>query len=146
MEDWIRLATDIELNYAAFDGFIILHGTGQHDVGRIPHTSSSSWLSSSTDTMAYTSSALSFLLQDLGKTVIVTGAQIPLGELRNDAVDNFLGSLILAGGYVIPEVSLYFGHRLFRGNRARKVSSLEFGAFASPNMDPLGTGEWRSIF
>lgn len=91
--------------------------------------------------MAYTSSALSFLLEDLGKTVIVTGAQIPLGQLRNDAVDNFLGSLLLAGGYVIPEVSLYFAHHLYRGNRSRKVSSLEFEAFASPNMDPLATGQ-----
>lgn len=92
--------------------------------------------------MAYTSSALSFLLEDIGKTVIVTGAQIPLGELRNDAVDNFLGSLILAGGYVIPEVGLYFGHVLYRGNRTRKVSSLEFKAFQSPNMEPLGVGRW----
>ncbi len=90
--------------------------------------------------MAYTASALSFLLEDIGKTVIVTGAQIPLGELRNDAVDNFLGSLILAGGYVIPEVGLYFAHTLYRGNRTRKVSSLEFEAFQSPNMEPLGVG------
>ena len=141
MGDWIRLATDIELNYAAFDGFIILHGTGEHGTGGGICDLFSSSLGAFTDTMAYTSSALSFLLEDLGKTVIVTGAQIPLGELRNDAVENFLGSLILAGGYVIPEVSLYFGHRLFRGNRARKVSSLEFAAFASPNMDPLGAGE-----
>ncbi|KAJ9095613.1 hypothetical protein QFC21_005484 [Naganishia friedmannii] len=114
--DWIRLAADIEANYSAYDGFVILHGT---------------------DTMAYTSSALSFLLEDLGKTVIVTGAQVPLGQLRNDAVENTLNSIILAGTYVIPEVCLYFDRKLLRGNRTRKVSSSDFAAFASPNMDPL---------
>jgi 60kDa lysophospholipase len=102
--DWIRIATEIELNYSLFDAFVILHGT---------------------DTMAYTSSALSFLLEDLGKTVvrsyttaqaisvrsakerkqIVTGAQIPLSQLRNDAVDNLLGALSIAGHYIIPGTS-----------------------------------------
>lgn len=112
------------------------------------------------DTMAYTSSALSFLLEDLGKTVIVTGAQVPLGQLRNDAVENCLNSIILAGTYVIPgnapseaklsgmltvlrvtEVCLYFDRKLLRGNRTRKVSSSDFAAFASPNMDPLAERE-----
>ncbi|KAF7322625.1 L-asparaginase [Mycena chlorophos] len=114
-EDWIRLATEIELNYS-FDAFVILHGT---------------------DTMSYTSSALSFLLEDLGKTVILTGAQIPLSELRNDALDNLMGALTIAGNYIIPETSLFFNHTLFRGNRVSKVSSYDFAAFESPNFAPL---------
>ncbi|KAG5353097.1 hypothetical protein C0989_010300 [Termitomyces sp. Mn162] len=78
--DWVRIATEIELNYA-FDAFLVLHGT---------------------DTMAYSASALSFMLEDLGKTVILTGAQIPMSQLRNDAVDNFIGALTIAGHYIIP--------------------------------------------
>lgn len=116
IEDWIRIATEIELNYPLFDAFVILHGT---------------------DTMAYTSSALSFLLEDLGKTVIVTGAQIPLSQLRNDAVDNLLGALSIAGHYIIPECCLFFNHTVFRGNRVSKVSSADFNAFTSPNFPPL---------
>ncbi|KAL5635409.1 hypothetical protein ACGC1H_004261 [Rhizoctonia solani] len=115
-EDWLAIATEIELNYSAYDGFIVLHGT---------------------DTMCYTSSALSFLLEDLGKTVIITGAQIPLSQLRNDAIENLLGALSIAGQYVIPEVCLYFNHTLFRGNRVSKVSSFDLNAFASPNFPPL---------
>ncbi|KAJ1309577.1 hypothetical protein OPQ81_006350 [Rhizoctonia solani] len=115
-EDWLAIATEIELNYSAYDGFIVLHGT---------------------DTMCYTSSALSFLLEDLGKTVIITGAQIPLSQLRNDGIENLLGALSIAGQYVIPEVSLYFNHTLFRGNRVSKVSSFDLNAFASPNFPPL---------
>ncbi|EKM55053.1 uncharacterized protein PHACADRAFT_94654 [Phanerochaete carnosa HHB-10118-sp] len=128
--DWIRIATDIELNYAAFDAFVVLHGT---------------------DTMSYTSSALSFLLEDLGKTVIVTGAQIPLSQLRNDAVDNLLGALALAGHYIIPEVSLFFNHTLYRGNRVYKHSSNDLDAFASPNFAPLVhvgidiTVDWNNV-
>ncbi|THH27044.1 hypothetical protein EUX98_g7142 [Antrodiella citrinella] len=116
IEDWIRIATEIELNYATFDAFVILHGT---------------------DTMSYTSSALSFLLEDLGKTVIVTGAQIPLSQLRNDAVDNLLGALTIAGHYIIPECCLFFNHTLYRGNRVSKFSSNDFNAFNSPNFPPL---------
>ncbi|EJD44134.1 asparaginase-domain-containing protein [Auricularia subglabra TFB-10046 SS5] len=114
--DWIRIATEIELNYHLFDAFVVLHGT---------------------DTMCYSSSALSFLLEDLGKTVILTGAQIPLSQLRNDAVDNFLGALWVAGHYIIPEVSLYFNHVLYRGNRCSKTSSFALNAFESPNFPPL---------
>ncbi|KAJ7632854.1 L-asparaginase [Roridomyces roridus] len=114
-EDWIRLASEIELNYS-FDAFVILHGT---------------------DTMSYTSSALSFLLEDLGKTVILTGAQIPLSQLRNDAVDNLMGALTIAGTYIIPECCLYFNHTLFRGNRVSKISSYDLAAFQSPNFSPL---------
>ncbi|CEL51634.1 60kDa lysophospholipase [Rhizoctonia solani AG-1 IB] len=87
--------------------------------------------------MCYTSSALSFLLEDLGKTVIITGAQIPLSQLRNDGIENLLGALSIAGQYVIPEVCLYFNHTLFRGNRVSKVSSFDLNAFASPNFPPL---------
>ncbi|KAG8909307.1 hypothetical protein FRC00_010354 [Tulasnella sp. 408] len=114
--DWIRIATEIELNYSNFDAFVILHGT---------------------DTMGYTSSALSFLLEDLGKTVIITGAQIPLSQLRNDAVDNLLGALTIAGQFIIPECCLYFNHTLFRGNRVTKSSSYDLDAFSSPNFPPL---------
>ncbi|KZO95804.1 asparaginase-domain-containing protein [Calocera viscosa TUFC12733] len=116
LSDWVRIATDIELNYYNFDAFVVLHGT---------------------DTMCYSSSALSFMLEDLGKTVILTGAQIPLSELRNDAVENLLGALSIAGHYIIPECCLYFNHRLYRGNRVSKVSSDDFDAFDSPNLHAL---------
>jgi lysophospholipase len=111
--------------------------------------------------MAYTSSALSFLLEDLGKTVIMTGAQIPLSQLRNDATDNLMGSLTIAGHYIIPgkasrlpsllgerskssysECCLYFSHTLFRGNRSTKASSFDLNAFESPNFPPLVKGEF----
>lgn len=116
MSDWIRIATDIERYYKKFDAFIILHGT---------------------DTMSYTASALSFLLENLGKSVIITGSQIPLSELRNDACDNLLGALTIAGHYVIPEVSLFFNNRLMRGNRTTKQKAMDFDAFDSPNLKPL---------
>ena len=76
-----------------------------------------------TDTMAYTASALSFMLHGLGKSVVLTGSQIPLGRVRNDAVDNLLGALLIAGHYELPEVGIYFADRLLRGNRARKVDA-----------------------
>ncbi|XJO76275.1 hypothetical protein BDV3_006823 [Batrachochytrium dendrobatidis] len=116
MTDWVKIATNIEVNYRLFDAFIILHGT---------------------DTMAYTASALSFMLEDLGKTVIVTGSQVPLAEVRNDAVDNLLGALTIAGHFVIPEVGLFFDNKLFRGNRSSKVNAVDFNAFDSPNLRPL---------
>ncbi|KAG9318583.1 asparaginase-domain-containing protein [Chiua virens] len=119
IDDWIRVATEIELNYTDFDAFVILHGT---------------------DTMCYSSSALSFLLEDLGKTVILTGAQIPLSQLRNDAVDNLLGALSIAGHYIIPECSLFFNHTLYRGNRVSKISSYDLNAFHSPNFPSLVSG------
>ncbi|KIL69953.1 hypothetical protein M378DRAFT_195832 [Amanita muscaria Koide BX008] len=116
LNDWIRVATEIELNYQTFDAFVVLHGT---------------------DTMSYTSSALSFLLEDLGKTVILTGAQIPMSQLRNDAVDNLMGALTIAGHFIIPECCLYFNHTLYRGNRVSKLSSYSLSAFDSPNFPPL---------
>jgi lysophospholipase len=115
-KDWLRLAADISLNYKSFDAFVILHGT---------------------DTMSYTSSALSMLLENLGKPVIVTGAQVPLSELRNDAIENVLGALILASSNPIPEVTLFFSSTLFRGNRVSKLSNATLDAFDSPNLAPL---------
>ena len=114
--DWIGFARNIEEQYHNYDAFVILHGT---------------------DTMAYTASALSFLLENLGKTVIITGSQVPFSELRNDAHENFLGALTLAGHYVIPEVTIFFDNRLIRGNRSRKVNAVDFAAFDSPNLKPL---------
>jgi len=117
-DDWLRIARDIAAHHDRYDGFVVLHGT---------------------DTMAYTASALAFMLQGLQKPVILTGSQIPLCELRNDARENLVTALILAAGCPIPEVCLYFGSRLLRGCRATKVSADGFDAFASPNYPPLGT-------
>ncbi|BGP14338.1 hypothetical protein JCM10213v2_002285 [Rhodosporidiobolus nylandii] len=89
--------------------------------------------------MAFSAAALSFVLENLGKPVILTGAQIPLSELFTDAIDNLLGSLIIAGHFAIPEVCLFFDNKLFRGNRAIKFSSEDFHAFQSPNLAPLAT-------
>ena len=114
--DWQRIADDIANNYHKYDGFIILHGT---------------------DTMAYTASALSFMLEDLSKPVIVTGSQIPLAELRSDGQVNLLNALYVAANYPIAEVGLFFNNRLLRGNRSRKVDADGFSAFDSPNFPPL---------
>ncbi|KAG0143989.1 hypothetical protein CROQUDRAFT_134634 [Cronartium quercuum f. sp. fusiforme G11] len=114
--NYLQICHSIQANYHAFDAFVVLHGT---------------------DTMSYTASALSFLLENLGKSVILTGAQIPLSSPRNDAVDNLLGALHIGGSYLIPEVSLYFNHQLWRGNRTVKFSSVEFDAFRSFNLEPL---------
>lgn len=91
------------------------------------------------DSLAYTCSALSFMLQNLGKSVILTGSQAPMVELQNDATDNLLGSLIIAGHFMIPEVCLFFNYNLFRGNRTMKTSASDFAAFSSPNLPPLAT-------
>ena len=115
--DWHCIAERIRSNYHLYDGFVVLHGT---------------------DTLAYTASALSFMLQDLTKPVIITGSQIPLSELRNDAQDNLITALVLARNYPIPEVLLYFNGRLLRGNRATKVKATGFDAFDSPNFPWLG--------
>lgn len=115
---WGQIAKAIHRNYQLFDAFIVLHGT---------------------DSLAYTCSALSFMLQNLGKPVILTGSQAPMLELQNDATDNLLGSLVIAGHFMIPEVCLFFNYKLFRGNRAMKTSANEFSAFSSPNYPPLAT-------
>ncbi|CAG0905653.1 unnamed protein product, partial [Darwinula stevensoni] len=116
MDDYIRIASDIKSTYHLFDGFVILHGT---------------------DTLCYTASALSFMLENLGKSVILTGSQIPIFETRSDGRDNFIGALILAGNYVIPEVTIFFNHKLFRGNRTTKMDTGALDAFDSPNLPPL---------
>ncbi|XP_055589321.1 L-asparaginase isoform X2 [Uranotaenia lowii] len=114
--DWVRIATDIKQSYEFFDGFVVLHGT---------------------DTLSYTAAALSFMFENLGKTVVITGSQIPIFETRTDGKDNFTSALILAGNYVIPEVCIFFNSRLFRGNRTIKTSSNALDAFNSPNVAPL---------
>ncbi|KAI0169509.1 asparaginase-domain-containing protein [Hypoxylon sp. FL1284] len=113
---WTQIARTITANYHLFDGFVVLHGT---------------------DSLSYTASALSFMMEDLGKPVILTGSQASIFALQSDAVDNLLGSLIIAGTFVIPEVCLFFHHTLFRGNRTTKVSASSFEAFASPNCESL---------
>ncbi|MCP4420493.1 MAG: asparaginase [Chloroflexi bacterium] len=116
--DWSRIATDICDHYDDYDGFIVLHGT---------------------DTMAYTASALAFMLKGLGKPVICTGSQIPLCEIRNDAQENLIDALLLAAYHPIPEVCLLFNSQLFRGCRVVKVDADGFDAFESPNCAPLAT-------
>jgi len=118
---WIKMAEIIKENYQQNDGFVILHGS---------------------DTMAYTASALSFMLENLNKPVIVTGSQLPIGVLRTDAKENLLTSIEIAttqlnGKSIVPEVSIYFEYNLYRGNRATKTSAEEFKAFTSPNFPVL---------
>jgi L-asparaginase type I len=115
-EEWVRIAQDVADHLAHADGFVVLHGT---------------------DTMAYTAAALSFMLENLPKPVIVTGSQVPIGHLRNDAVDNLLGALLLAAHHAIPEVGVYFRDRLWRGNRVQKVDAVGFDAFHAGNHAPL---------
>lgn len=116
--EWNLIGDVINKNYHDFDGFVILHGT---------------------DTMAYTASALSFSLENLDKPVIITGSQIPLFEVRNDALDNLLSSVIIAAEGRIREVALCFGNEVYRGNRATKISATDLHAFGSPNFPPLAT-------
>lgn len=113
---WNQIARTIRTHYDAYDGFVVLHGT---------------------DTMAYSASALSFMLQNLDKPVVFTGSQIPLSELRSDGRDNLIAAMLIAAAGVVNEVSLYFGHRLLRGNRTMKVSADGLIAFASPNYPSL---------
>lgn len=118
VSDWNRIAKDIADEYRNYDGFIVFHGT---------------------DTMAYTASALSFMLENLGKPVIITGSQIPLSEVRNDAIDNIATSLWLCAHQPIHEVCIYFNQSLLRGNRTQKINSEGFNAFDSPNYPHLAT-------
>lgn len=120
-KEWIQLARTIHDNYHKYDAFIVLHGT---------------------DTMSYSASAISFLLDGIAKPIIFTGAQLPLGFPRTDARSNISSSLEIAstkrdGKPVIREVCIYFNHQLLRGNRSRKIESLHFDAFASENYPPL---------
>lgn len=121
VEEWIKLAGLIEENYNAYDGFVILHGS---------------------DTMAFTASALSFMLENLGKPVIFTGSQLPASILRTDARENLLTSIEIAaakkdGKPIVPEVCIYFEYELFRGNRTYKFNAENFDAFRSVNYPPL---------
>ena len=117
---WRLIAEEIYKYYNEFDGFLVVHGT---------------------DTMAYTASALSFMLENLSKPVLLTGSQIPLSEVRNDAFDNLLGSLMILGSFCrkLSEVFIYFDNKLYRGNRATKVDSDAFAAFESPNFPVVAT-------
>ena len=115
---WLELANLIAENYEAYDGFVVLHGT---------------------DTMAYSASALSFLLENLSKPVVFTGAQLPVGAIRTDARVNLVTALEIAsatpgnGKCIVPEVSIFFNDVLLRGNRAKKVETSRFDAFQSDN-------------
>lgn len=114
---WLRLVSIIEENYNSFDGFVILHGS---------------------DTMAYTASALSFLLENLSKPVVLTGSQLPIGTLRTDGKENLITAIEIASARIdgrarVPEVAIYFEYHLYRGNRARKVDAEHFSAFETLN-------------
>lgn len=109
---WNQIAAAIESRYDDYDGFVVLHGT---------------------DTMAYSASALSFMLEGLSKPVIFTGSQIPLCELRSDGKDNLITSVLIASQDIVREVALFFGNELMRGNRCTKYSADRLIAFSSPN-------------
>jgi len=120
-EQWVRIAAIIGEHYDAFDGFVVLHGS---------------------DTMAYTASALSFLLENLSKPVILTGSQLPLGTIRTDGKENLLTAIEIAastanGHAKVNEVAVYFEYSLYRGNRTVKVHAERFEAFRSPNWPVL---------
>lgn len=118
---WQQMAKMVEVNYAHYDGFVILHGT---------------------DTMAYSASALSYMLENLAKPVVFTGSQLPIGKLRTDGKENLITSIEIAaarrhGEPVIQEVCVYFEYKLFRGNRTHKYNTENFDAFQSANMSGL---------
>jgi len=118
---WVEMAEIIEESYNNFDGFVILHGS---------------------DTMSYSASALSFMLENLSKPVVFTGSQLPIGDLRTDAKENLITAIQIAAlkqnqKPVIKEVCLYFEYKLYRGNRTTKISAEHFNAFTSPNFPPL---------
>lgn len=120
-KDWERIALLIQDNFDEFDGFVVLHGT---------------------DTMAYTASALSFMLENLSKPVIFTGSQLPIGMMRSDAKENLLTAIEIAtskenGQSIVPEVCIFFEGNLFRGNRTTKKNAEHFSAFNSYNYPPL---------
>ena len=127
---WVRIADIIEENYREFDGFVILHGT---------------------DTMAYSASALSFMLEGLAKPVIFTGSQLPIGVLRTDGKENLITSIEIAaarekGLPLVPEVCIYFESKLSRGNRTTKISAEQFNAFQSANYPYLANAGVHIIY
>jgi L-asparaginase len=119
---WTKMADIIAENYEQYDGFVILHGS---------------------DTMAFTASALSFMLQGLRKPVILTGSQLPIGTIRTDGKENLITAIEIAadkdekGAAIVQEVAVYFEYSLYRGNRCSKISANQFEAFASPNYTEL---------
>lgn len=118
---WLQMAEIIEENYEKYDGFVVLHGS---------------------DTMSYSASALSFMFENLSKPIILTGSQLPIGDLRTDAKENLITSIQIAGLQkhgrpVITEVGLYFEYKLYRGNRTTKINAEHFQAFSSLNYTPL---------
>lgn len=118
---WVKIADMIGDRYPEFDGFVVLHGS---------------------DTMSYSASALSFMLENLAKPVVFTGSQLPIGDLRTDAKENLITAIQIAslqhkGKPVIQEVCLYFEYKLYRGNRTTKINAEHFNAFTSPNYPPL---------
>lgn len=115
-DDWVRIARAVVERYASYDGFVVVHGT---------------------DTLAYTASALSFLLPGLGKPVILTGAQLSLSDPRSDGRRHLVTAILLAGTVAVPEVCIYFAERLVRGNRAQKIHNESFEAFDSGNFPSL---------
>ncbi|MBN2147889.1 MAG: asparaginase [Anaerolineales bacterium] len=115
--DWLKIAQAVAEHYDNYAGFVVIHGT---------------------DTMAYTASALAFLLDGLRKPVVLTGSQIPLCEVRTDAVENLITALLIAGNFPLPEVCLYFGGKLLRGCRTTKVNASGLSAFDSLDYPPLG--------
>ncbi len=120
---WIELSKMIQLHYEDYDGFIILHGS---------------------DTMSYTASALSFILSNLNKPVIITGSQLPLGVLRTDGRENLISSIEIAAAKedetpMVPEVCVFFENKLYRGNRTYKYNAENFNAFISGNYPLLAT-------
>ncbi len=120
-EFWIELAEKIEENYEKYDGFVVLHGS---------------------DTMAYSASALSFMLENLAKPVVFTGSQLPMGMVRSDGRENFVTSIEIAASKIngepcVPEVCIFFENQLLRGNRATKFNAENFNAFSSGNYPPL---------
>ncbi|WP_445731027.1 asparaginase [Mariniflexile sp.] len=120
-EYWVQIAEIIETNYNIFDGFVVLHGS---------------------DTMSYTASALSFMLEDLAKPIVFTGSQLPIGDLRTDAKENLITAVQMAslqenGKPLVKEVCLYFEYKLYRANRTTKINAENFKAFASLNYPEL---------
>ena len=119
---WKQLVDIINDNYETYDGFVVLHGS---------------------DTMAYTASALSFMLQGLAKPIILTGSQLPIGTIRTDGKENLITAVEIAaakntdGSAIVQEVAIYFEYSLYRGNRCTKISANQFEAFTSPNYPPL---------
>lgn len=121
IDRWVEIVSIIEENYNNFDGFVVLHGS---------------------DTMSYSASALSFMLENLSKPVVFTGSQLPIGDLRTDAKENLITAIQIAclrenGKSVIQEVCLYFEYKLYRGNRTTKINAEHFEAFESANYPPL---------